>query len=134
MLDVHLKTIPVIDSNQIRYDFRIVPEGTPLLLEGGRLRWTPVASDTGIHRLTITATDIINDSTATLFAPITVIPKKRSIELSLKFNGRHNDSIYDLSDPSLSAFLDVIVHDPDSVLRAVKIYLSGMVTKLNAGL
>ena len=118
MLDVHLKTIPVIDSNQIRYDFRIVPEGTPLLLEGGRLRWTPVASDTGIHRLTITATDIINDSTATLFAPITVIPKKRSIELSLKFNGRHNDSIYDLSDPSLSAFLDVIVHDPDSVLES----------------
>lgn len=116
-LDVYLKTIPVIDSNQLKYEVRLVPEGTPLLLEGGRLRWTPVATDTGIHRLTITATDIINDSAATLFAPIRVIPKKRSIELILKFNGRYNDSTYDLSDPSLSSFLDVLVHDPDSALE-----------------
>jgi len=117
MLNVYLKTIPAMDSNQLRYDVRLVPEGTPLLLDGEWLRWAPVATDTGIHRLTITATDIINDSTATLFAPIRVIPKKRSIELFLNFNGRYYDSIYDLSDPSLSSFLDIIVYDPDSALE-----------------
>ena len=118
MLDVHLKTIPVRDSSQLRYDVRLIPGGTPLRLEGERLRWTPVANDTGIHKLIVTATDIINDSIATIFAQIRVIPKKRPIELSLKFYGKQNDSVYDLSDPSLSSYLDVIVHDPDSVLES----------------
>ncbi len=118
MLDVHLKTIPDIDSKELRYEVHLVPGGTPILSEDGRLRWTPVARDTGIHKLIVTATDIINDSTATLFAQIRVIPKKRPIELSLNFNGRQNDSIYDLSDPSLSSFLDVVIHDPDSVLKS----------------
>lgn len=118
MLDVHLKTIPVIDSNQLRYDARIIPGGAPVLLEDGRLRWTPVAKDTGIHKLIVTATDIINDSIATLFAQIRVVPNKRPIELSLNFHGSYNDSIYDLSDPSLSSFLDVTIHDPDSALES----------------
>lgn len=118
MLDVLLKTIPARDRKQLRYDARLIPEGTPLLLEGERLRWAPVAIDTGIHKLIVTATDIINDSIATLFTEIRVMPKKRPIELYLNFKGRYNDSIYDLSDPSLSSFLEVIVHDPDSALES----------------
>lgn len=118
MLDVYLKTIPVIDSKELKYDVHLIPGGTPMFLDGGRLRWAPVAKDAGTHKLIVTATDIVNDSIATLFAQIRVIPKKRPIEISLNFNGKHNDSIYDLSDPSLSSFLDVVVHDPDSVLES----------------
>ncbi|HEX3019677.1 MAG TPA: hypothetical protein VHP36_05220 [Chitinispirillaceae bacterium] len=117
-LDILLKTIPVLDNKQIRYDVHLFPQSSVIQIVDGRLQWTPAANDTGIHRIIITATDILNDSNATLHTQIRVLANKKPLSILLSYSGKKtNETTYNLSDPSLSANLMIFISDPDSVLE-----------------
>ncbi len=116
VLRIQLKTIPAIDDKQLRYDARLIPGGSPLQISDGWLRWTPVEKDTGIQKLFLTVTDILNDSFATFFAQIRVLPNRAPVHLSLAFC-KGQAEVYNLSDPSLCSTVDIFVHDSSGVLK-----------------
>lgn len=126
-LRISLKTTPDIDSKRLRFNLHTDNPG--IKITDGLLTWTPGVNDTGVYKILVTATDIISNSSASLTTNIRVIDKTKIIRLLLDYKGKKIDgNTYDLSDPSLTDTLSIVIHGLDTTAsdsHSIFITLSG---------
>lgn len=115
---VQLKTEPNVNYKQLKYTWFKFPNDTNAKVVNGIFEWSPMALDTGEHKISITVTDTISKSSASIYPVVKVLPKKKPLKIFLDYSGKKvGESIFDLSDTSLTGTLSILIVDDDNLIN-----------------